>query len=238
MVALVLGALLQSATSPNAQEGVGQLVSRMLKVYADTRQLDGQIVLTASDGHGTTKMTTDVAYDAPSKILVRQVAVGSEGRTVIVISNGQKFVYTAPDYLHDTTLLEEPINLNGYIRQYREIFGVAGQSLIDRSVPLLILIAQPDDLKEVVKRFITVDDLGSSTINGRSCRLVGGTYREVVGGSTFSKYRMAIDEKAQLVQFALQQTYVSDTERMTLNLVWDVNVRTGVAPDSARFRLP
>ncbi|MBX3095439.1 MAG: hypothetical protein KF812_01120 [Fimbriimonadaceae bacterium] len=238
MVALLLGALLQSGSALQSQEGVSQLVSRMLKVYADTKQLDGQIVLSASDGQGTTKMTTDIAYNAPSKILVRQVAPGTEGRTVIVVSNGQKFVYTAPDYLHDTTLLEEPVNANGFVRQYRDIFGVVGPSLIDRSVPLMILIAQPDDLREVVRRLVTVDDQGTLQVNGKSCRLIGGTYREVVGGATFSRYRMAVDENAQLVQFVLQQTYGGASERMTLNLVWDVNVRLGIAPDESRFRLP
>jgi hypothetical protein len=233
MVAALLGALLAPAVP---QESVNQLVSRMLKVYDATRMLDGQVVLTAMDGSGTTKMVTDIAYSAPSKLLVRQVAQGSNPVTTLIVSNGEKFVYSPPEYLPSRGLLAEPVNDGGYIRQYREIYAVGAVGLADRSPALDILIARPDDLKALVGKFLTVDDLGSNTINGKQVRLVGGSYRD--GSSNPAKYRMAIDANGHLVQFVTQHTVYESGRAHSLSLVYDVNVTLGVAPADARFRLP
>src|SRR4051812_37388578 len=96
-VSLVL--LGNAPARPHPQTPASQLVSKMLRYYADAQSMTGTITYTATDGGGKVQMVTYLQYEKPSKLFIKQVKGGSQPMQWLVTSDGKLFSYDSPEYL-------------------------------------------------------------------------------------------------------------------------------------------
>jgi hypothetical protein len=186
------------------QPSGGDIVSKMLKYYADAQSMKGTITLTVSDGGGQAQMGTELQFERPSKLYIRQYKGGRAPQQWLAVSDGSLFSYDSPDMLGSNPgqigspgsqtrrLTEHVLQATGEFMtdaqgkrvakmanyDVRQIYAVvAAGSLGDRSVPLDVAIGRHEDLQHDVLTWMTVDLQGKVKIDGVEANQIVGKWR-------------------------------------------------------------
>src|SRR5687768_12511542 len=83
------------------QEGQGSvnasmLVQKMIEYYNDAATMTGTIVMTAKVGDESLALTTNMQFERPSRIYVRQQKSIGDKRVWMIVSDGKSFAYDSP----------------------------------------------------------------------------------------------------------------------------------------------
>ncbi|MFI5386729.1 MAG: hypothetical protein ACHQ50_11490 [Fimbriimonadales bacterium] len=231
-------ALIGSAPSALPQQqpnAASQLVTKMLKYYSDLPSLTGSIVLTASDGAGQAQLFTQVQFEKPSKLFIKQVKSGNQSTQWLVVSDGKNFSYDAPQnalgsapgqigtpgsqnkrLYESVSQIEFVKGADGkYLRKYgnydvQQIYSVGAATICDRSVPLDIAIGRHEDLQHDVLTWMTVSSNGKTTVNEVEANSIVGKWRPYGDAATDpnqapGQYELVITDDGKLLRYTIVQ---------------------------------
>ncbi len=232
-----------SLTGLGAQEPGGvspsELISRMLQRYSSARSLTGSIVLSVTTMGQTAQARTDVQFELPSKLYLRQSRATA---SCLVTSDGKRFSYDAPKLTwHDKGVrLVEPVSLsNGKTLAVRDIYAAATASLIDRSAPLDIAIGRREDLEFLRRQWATLRYQGKVSHDGAEVHAITGDWKEYGDAPrTSGSFRMLISDSGDLKQYAVSETVdVPPLGNKTVVSVWEVSLTVNGKPNAELFRV-
>ncbi|MBS1718129.1 MAG: hypothetical protein JSS72_10415 [Armatimonadetes bacterium] len=182
-----------------------QLLTRVFMRYMTAERLTAKITLKVTTGMGDSGvMDTIIQYEKPSLVYIKQ-SQGSENK--YIISDGKMFTYPRPPYVHgDSSQFIEPVVNHGFPLDTRDIYGVGAVALLDRSIPLDILMGRAVDVKQAATCWIDLRDAGTVDYNGVVARRIVGRWRPEPTGDEAGKYEILIDEKTlSLLHYKVQQ---------------------------------
>ncbi len=218
-------------TNPSvAQDAAAAKVIAMVKHYQDRLCANGNITWTIESPKDSLKVRTDFQYLRPNKFWLLQQSVGGSRRTGSIISDGKYFVYkpvnedrvpSKKDYVM------EPIKeaRSGKLLTVDEIFIVGAPGLIDRSVPLDIVMGRPDNVAHLDKLLGVVKISGTEQVNGQECTIITGTMRTIYTAAPSIRMTMAISKENELVQLKTVESIAGDNKQpITFHMTWDVSV--------------
>ncbi|MEA2553139.1 MAG: hypothetical protein QOJ65_1315 [Fimbriimonadaceae bacterium] len=232
------------------------LVSKMFARYAKANTLVGKIEYTQTAEAQATQTgqqlknalhgTTDVQYERPSKLYVKQVFEGAPRPAYRIVSDGSRFVYNIPAGSTPTFLgsepsseLLEPVNQKGFALTIGEIYQVGALGLYMKPAPLDVAIANNGDLRLFQSQLATLEDKGEETIDGMHARLVGGEWRSYKEATPSGGYQMAISDTGDLLRHVLKEKIADPTGQtagVMVTTVWRVNLKVNATPDPALFK--
>lgn len=231
-MALTLATTLQPG--PTAAESM----SKMLRRYADLPTLTGSITMTQRVGTATAIIKTQLQYERPSKLFIRQDLQSSTPQTWIVTSDGSTFSYNVPNDRpgRPGERLIEKVTSGGRLLEYQDIYAVASRSLGDRSLPLDIAISRLDDLKYLRDQWAT---LGFIDPQPQGLIAIGGQWREYKTAPASGTFEIWVDKDGNLRRYIQRETLkpLPNAEPHLVTTVWDVDLVPNGKPNADLFRV-
>jgi hypothetical protein len=226
------------------------LISRMFAYYSSTSTLTGSIKMVQKAQDRQVTLDTDMAYEGPSKLYVKQVLhADKDSRTWMVTSDGKEFTYDYPNEvrLHSSKpepgRLEEPVLAYGETQTFQQIFRAAMRSLGDVSLPELVAIGGKINFDAVKQMIATIEMGGTASVGGETVYIVKGMWRTTDKGQPQAKYEMDITAEGKLKRY-VQDEIISIAEKgqpkMTPQEVlttWDLDLHVNAKPDEALFKI-
>lgn len=208
-----------------------ELLGRAIKHYFDATSLAGTIKMTQSAKGLTIGVMTDLQFDRPNKMFLRQTRGGSSPKQMMTISDGKYFTYDKPAERLGPPRFIEAVTQKGYTQDIKEIYAASILACLDRSPVLDILISRRQDLVDLRSH------LGSMTVTKTSDSKAGkiyeieGLYMDLPGEEATGTFQATINEDGDLLSFGRVQRYmVPDkiAETIIIKTTWDVNVKVNV----------
>jgi hypothetical protein len=254
MIAAILAIAVLAPTGQAQRPDPGTWVTKMLSHYNGANSLAGHISFTQSAANTSIKGDTQVQYERPSKLFVRQ-ALGNDTPTRI-ISDGKKFLYSLPAEAQramttmnpklpqDQELVENVVQASGPDEtvgalDIGQIYAIASSGLAIRPPALDVAIARREDLKAFVDQFATVEDQGDSTVNGKAVHLIGGDWRQYADALASGKYQLAVTGDGDLVRYGLTEQIADPRPGqppIVLTTTWDVDLKIGGSLNEDLFK--
>ncbi len=236
--------LAQNQTEPPKPptEKPAELVTKMLAHYAGAKSMQGTITLTQTYSGKTATIDTQLAYEKPGLLYIRQDARMSNGLTALVVSNGNFFKYTIPVETGGKPgqMLFESLRDGNKIMDYTGVYTAGSKSLIDRSQPLDIVIAKREDLVLVNQTWATLEWGEPTKFGEQVAWLVTGDWREEERARPVGKFGMWITEAGDLLRYEIKEVLKLDAKSpaMTMTSTWAVQMQVDAKPNPELFRLP
>lgn len=205
MNALLLCVVAQDTTKLTA----AKLLSAMFAKYSASTATKGTITMRQSLSGVTVQVDTKVQFENPSKLYIRQDRKSSDPGTAIITSDGKYFSYNLPSEVsgssHPKRLVETVVQ-RGSKLVVRDIYAITNSSLIDRSMPLDILIARPEHLRYRKSQWVTL--VLSAGQNGTY--VVSGTWREDDSSQPNGKFEMNLAKDGTLKRYVVRESISVD----------------------------
>lgn len=233
----------QQAPSQGSAVGV---VSKMFGYYAGAKSMSGTIHMTqAAEGKSLTLDTT-IAYEAPSKLYIKQVRNSNDPGSWLVTSDGQVFSYDKPktsEYVPQQGRLLEPVSPSpGIFQDYHDIYRASLLSLGENDVPEKIAIAGRKELEEIRDCIGEVALANDQKLGNETVHVVNGTWRIQPDPRVppTARFQMFITDDGQLRRFARTEYFSTkvngvDTTPIEIITVWDLHLAKDAKPDETLF---
>lgn len=215
-----------------------ELLSRMFARYAGAKSLVGHITLTASAMNQSGTLSTELQYEYPNKIYIRQKKNVGNGRGWLLVSDGKYFTYDAPSLpgvdeqkrlLEKTQFLDKKLGV-------KEIYATGAANLGDRSTALDILIARNEDLRFITSQWATMQYSGTKDYDGVKVHVIIGSWRQNEVSPANGQFRIYVTDEGDLRQFAKSEKVGLDVGQTTdVLFVWDVKAEVNGKVDPSLF---
>jgi len=238
-----------SAKQPDA----AALVGKMFSYYANATSMTGKIRMTQQAQNITDTIVTDLAFEAPSKIFVRQVLSSPStsdhsyrANVWMVTSDGKDFTYDFPNEQRLNSNKPEPSRMHEFVNGvngplgFRDIFRAAYRSLGDLSIPELVAIGGTRNFRAVRDEIATIDYVGSANVAGTPVMEVRGMWRPAAESVPTAVYEIYISADGQLKRYRQDEKVsvkMPDAKMGTEDIVttWDVDLNVNAKPDESLF---
>lgn len=240
LLAFAALATLQTPQAATSQPSAGaQLISKAFRRYYDCQSLTGKIRLTQSAKGVTLVIDTEVQFDQPSKLYVRQVRGGSMPKEATIISDGEKFSYTRPYDTLGRPVFQEMVTQHGYTQTVRDMYSVSAKSSLDRSPVLDIAIGRATDLREIRTHWGSPEFKGKTQVNGITANIVEGTYFDIPGEDATGTFQFLISDDGDLIRYGQIQKFGmpnKPTETFLVTSTWDADLHPNAKTNPALYR--
>ena len=238
LISLLVGLQGPAVEPPSGEPSAGPLISKMFARYAAAKSLAGDINMSqTADGH-TVAVRTELQYQEPGKVFIRQTRKSSQPRAWLVTSDGVHFSYDRPQgvlglknrFLDAVESRQGPMSV-------RDIYLAVSLSLGDKSAPLDIAFGRVEDLRVIKALWGNLTVAGQTDFNGKKVNLVHGGFRESFGGPLIGSLELLISDTGDLVRMKTVQTlvYGNVTQPITVGTFWDVNLTVDGEVNDALF---
>jgi hypothetical protein len=218
------------------------MMSQMLAHYASAQSLVGTIKMTQSAQGVSLHITTELQYDRPSMLYIRQIRDGSRPKVWTVTSNGSIWSYDRPDnqdaHMGPNRHVEY-VTQNNITMKLSDFFGAASHSLGDMNPMLISAISNPDWLRRLTGQWATLVDKGSTKINGQVVEEIAGKYRDGVGHSQSGDFEAYVSDAGDLVKYVLyQRMAITGVTKGAVDImtVWESNLQVGATTNKDLYQ--
>lgn len=214
------------------------LVSKMFARYYEAKTVTGTVTMKQTLGSLAIECTTELQYERPGKLYVRQRMTGAQAKSALVTADGKTFSYNTPDYLPGSEnvkrLIEKMDTAFGKL-DIGDVYSAAAKSLADQSVPLDVAIGRKDDLTFRKNQWATLVYGGKVALGGESVHKVVGRYRAFQAANPSGDFEMLLSEAGDLRRYTLKSTLQADGRPLTVQATWEVRLAVGGTPDPKLF---
>ena len=254
MIQAILLLLAQAQTpasaTANPASGGAALISKMFALYANAKSMTGKIQMVQQAQNQTVELDTDIAYESPSKLYLKQALNTSGGRQWLVTSDGTDFTYDFPNDARTAANGEEPhrwlehVNPGGGVQpfDYRGIFRVALRSLGDISIPELLAIGGTAELTTIKNQIVSISIAGTDTVNGQQVHVLIGEWRLDQTSPATGSYKLFITDDGQLKRFVEREIVAVNLPNVQAKpqevvTTWNVDLKPNGKPDEALLKV-
>lgn len=260
---MILAALLTANLLPVQTDNPAQVISKMFAYYYGASSMSGKIKMTQSILNRVAVIDTTFQFEAPAKIYISQIMTAPFGSEKwLVTGDGVGFSYTPPRFASDTRAqnrLYEPVqyvpapprNKNEAPQptppplDFRQIYGIVGKSIGDRTLPLDVAFGKNEDLAFLKKQIVTMNHGNPDTAGGVQCSVVTGKWRDIqmvdAAGNIVQNdngtYTLWITGDGQLKKFQRREMIDIRDQNVRGEVVstWEVDIKKGAIIDPKLF---
>ena len=224
-----------------------KVISNMLAHYHQLQSLTGtinlQVEAKASTGSVTQGIQTELQFEKPGKLYLRQVKLGSQPSEWLITSDGETFSYNVPKglpYSKSKRLVE---NVNG--KSIPEIYAASVLSVGDRSAPLGIAMNWNDELRRIVAEWPVCQLMGEVNWQGSKVWKISGKFKDRPDGDQIGDFVLVIDHDGNLLEYQTVQSiatpdavgHLDAKHPIRLSQTWLVNLQPNGKPAEALFNV-
>ncbi len=205
MIALAIACLLQQSDNPI--DALPAPLQAAIIRYQKTVWAQGQVMLTVSAGGQSTKVLTDFAYEKPSKLYIKQTR--SAGPGALITCDGSLLTYNNPsDNYTDSKppRLKERVDNGRKLLTIGDLYKACAASLVDRSSPLDLIMAHPEDAKFFAYQLVNIRTAEAAA--GR----VGyvGDFRAYGRAPISGKFHLVLSSAGDIQLYEVDETYMGN----------------------------
>lgn len=213
-----------------------KLLTDMFAKYAAAKSLSGSITLTQGTERETGQIVTELAYERPAKLYVRQSRTTQSRRVWLVTSDGKYFSYGKPDAGVGGRLVE-PVSNSRRTLDLAGIYAATSASLGDRSVPLDIAISRREDLTAIRSQWATLEYVGKKELGGETVHVIEGKWREYGEAPATGKFTICIGLDSDLRVYAVTEPISIGGAVQNVVSRWDVQLKVDARVDASVFKV-
>lgn len=230
LVSLIAISVLAQEPSP------AKLLTDMFAKYSAAKSLVGTITLTQGTERESGTISTELAYERPAKLFIKQTRSTQSRRIWLVTSDGKHFSYGKPDAGVGGRLVE-PVSNSRRTLDLAGIYAATSASLGDRSVPLDIAISRREDLNAIRSQWATLEYAGTKELGGETVHVIEGKWREYGEAPATGKFTICIGQDSDLRVYAVTEPI--SVGGAVLNVVsrWDVHLKVDGKVDASLFKV-
>lgn len=250
---IALAAALLAAQDAAELPSIGSLMTKMMTKYAQAQSLVGKVEAEVRTRGERVRVTTDIQYQRPNLLFVRQIQEYKRREEFFVVSDGQRFQYTNPlDHLRS----RDPFLVESAVQERKEvddvgkvstrirplgigsIYAAASLSLADRSIPLDMAIGRTEDLQYFRGQLATFEDGGMVEFAGKKARKIYGDWRPFADAAkNLATYELFITPEGDLVGYRISETFSIDKQVVPMVSTWVSDLKPGAEVNRDLFRL-
>lgn len=240
-------ALVSAGGSKTPQNGVqttsaSDLISKMLAHYTSAQTVVGRIEMTQEAKGVVVTTDTELQFQRPNLIYLRQTEHSSHGRTFLLTSDGKTFSYDRPPSPYPLG----PARYTEYTRtQYKvldlgEMYTATLESIVDPNHMLNIAIGRKGDLEKFAAQLSSFHIAGSQKIGDDLVYEIVGKYALTYNATPSADFDMYVTADGDFKKFAVRQVYgVPNHPEMApipVTTTWVSTLQVGAKPDPSLFK--
>lgn len=203
----------QQSTTPQAQDA-GSVISSMLMRYYQAQTLKTTIVHTVSALGKSQTIQTDLQFDRPSLLSIRQVRSEPDANVWIAASDGKAFSYPVPIGIvlgtdQSKTIVEPVKNALGQDQSVQDLLQAAADSFPDFTDPLLIMAGWKDAQKVMIARWSNLQLQTITDKNGVKDWAITGIYTNSPVSPIKGTFTMIISPDYDLLSLEIKRSYAA-----------------------------
>ncbi len=227
----------QAPVSPQ-QITPSSIVQKMLSKYAGADSMYGRIKLTQTSSGAKVVIDTELQFDKPSKIFLRQVRQSSEPRSWLVLSDGVLFSYDKPDLILGSPRFVEKVKQGFSSQTFREMYGAAARSIGDKSPILDIAVGRPDDMRAIMNQWATMKIHSRVKLKETEVTAIVGDFREGSDAPVSGSYEAYISDDSEFLRFVLKQKFaVPNNQTVEVVSIWDADLKVNSPTDVKLYNM-
>lgn len=231
-------AMATQGESPSPAKLLGTMFSR----YYSAKSLVGTIVLTQTVGSESGRIDSELQFERPNKLFIKQQMRTASGTIWIVTCDGKHFSYNKPRDTNSISIstgnrLVESIQTKEGKLDLGGVYAATTKSLGDRSAPLDIAISRKEDLAFLKLQWATLRNSGSTTIDGTTYWKVDGDWREYGEARVSGTFAMLVSEAGDLKSYAIRESLVVNGQTVPMLSHWEVQLSVDATPNQALFKV-
>ncbi len=246
LIAVVIAAQAQGGQVPQAAptETAVQIVEKMLAKYAGATTLTGTVSFVQSAEGRSIKSETQLQYEKPSKIYLRQIfQSSSEQRDLMLVSDGTVFTYDKPEGTLGRPRFRENVTQNRRQQTIQELYTAERLSLVDRSPLIDIAIGRTQDLRDVLGQWANMKVHSVVKLKDREIEATAivGNYRDNADAPLSGNFEIYITSDYEVVRYVTKYVTLVTTDKGQRNVevqtIWDSTLKVNSKVDPALFRV-
>lgn len=224
-------ALALAIGSPAVSLDPGQVLSDCISHYYYAGNISGTIVTTIKDRGKVATVTTRLQISSPDRFFFEQYSSVNPKLKVRAISDGKRYAYPAPrptdPNMDTTTYLVEPVlQNNGLLMDYKAMYGIISETVVDRSVPLEIAVGRDKDLQTISSLLSKLRDGGTTEYKGETVNIVFGQFKPYPSASKSVNCAFFVNSAGDLRFFKVQGSLPgADNKPVAIETEWDVSLK-------------
>ena len=247
MLAIATLTVVMAASPAPAPQSGAETISRMMANYSAAKTLKGVVQQTTTLANNKVDVRIDIQYDRSSKkIYVVQKFLSGSRKSLLLISDGKRFAFTAPrrgSRQDPKTLFVEPVagrfaaSGEDYVLSFADIYNAANQSLA-LSVAMDIVVGEKTHLDHLKNQLRDVTGIKREMVDGELKHwVVSGKWRARPAGPPTGRYEFWIASDYTLLRFRMSED--TSLQGRIYQLVTDevVKVSINAKPDDKLFQL-
>ena len=228
---------LQSSGQPSS---ASDLISKMLSRYAGAKTVVGTIEMTQEAKGATVTTETELQYERPSKIYLRQAEHSSQGRSFLLTSDGRTFSYDPPPDAPRGKARYTELTTNGYKQlDLKEIYTATRDSIVDPNHMLNIAIGRTGDLKKFIEQIANFHLAGSQKVGDEVIYEIIGKYSLQPGAEASGDFDMYISSDGDFRKLSVRQFFGvakhPEIAPIAVTTTWVSTLQVNAKPNQALF---
>lgn len=199
-------------SASQAQPDPSSIISAMLLRYYNASSLKATIVHTVAAMGKSQSIQTDLQFERPSLISIKQSRSEPDPQTWIASSDGKLFSYPVPTGVvlgsDQSKWLVEPVKNNlGNEQSIQDLLQAAADSLPDISDPVLIMAGWKDAQKAMIRKWSNLQLQTVVDKNGVKDWAITGIYTSGATGSLKGNFTMIISPDNDLLSMEIKRNF-------------------------------
>jgi outer membrane lipoprotein-sorting protein len=222
---------------PDTPNG-SQLVSLMLRRYNEANTVSGTVQLVQRAQNQSITVQTELQYERPSKIYIKQVQTGANARQALIVSDGVRFAYDRPEGVLGRERFVEPVKQGNSVMTVAEMYNAAQYSLVSKSPALDMIIARVDDLRTLRSQWGSINLRDERKVNGVTVYTVVASKRSVPNAAPSGSMEMHITEAGDLVRYVEKEMIMiprATREPFPVQSIYTINVQVNGPVNASYF---
>jgi hypothetical protein len=230
----------QAAQASGAPASASDLISRMLGRYAQAQSVVGTIEMTQEAKGVVVTTDTELQFERPDKIYLRQVEHSSEGRSFLLTSDGTTFSYDRPPNHLGPTRYTEPTQTRYKKLDLGEMYTATRESIVDPNHMLNIAIGRTGDLKKFAAQLANFQIVGSQKVGDETIYEIVGKYALQLNAEASADFDMYISSSGDFRKLSVRQSYGvakhPEIAPIPVTTTWISTLQVNAKPNPSLFK--
>ncbi|MDR3688474.1 MAG: hypothetical protein P4L46_03785 [Fimbriimonas sp.] len=229
----------QDTTAP-AKESASQILTKAFGHYASAQTAAGTIKMTQTALGVSLSIETDLQFDRPSKLFLRQSRTGARPHQWLVTSDGVRFSYDRPEGELGKDRYVEFVTQGGITQKISDYYIAAAKSLGEQSAMLDVALSEPGRLRRLKSQWASLAYQGRVNIDGQLVHKITGLYREDGSAAASGRFEIYVTEDGDFVRYVVAQRFVfpsKSKDPIDVNTQWDSTIKVGAKTDPSLYQV-
>lgn len=246
MTSIVMAAMLATSQENYSMQTTNAFLSKIEKAYEQKLCAAGTIRLTVDvPQQDRMIIDTNLQYLRPGRIYIYQKQKVGKGKSQFMVSDGKVFKYIPRPLSSWTTAKDYYVELvrkrDGSFQTVEEMYLAGAQGVMDRSIPLDIIMAGKlgvTDARKLLAGSIRAED---AEVGGVKCEMYTGRFRPGHTQAPIFWFELAMTPGGELKRFRTQESIQANTGApVKVNWTWEVDVAINdeTKVDKKYFKVP